>query len=183
MEIGKCVTPPRARSQELRKEKSLTTAGDTCIPHESRKSVSLERGLPAGPASQTGTPAFGEPTSTPLPLTTPRGNATLRDRWTQGQQRGCGHLPLSTWPAAADSSGFAQRGGGPGTVSSDKKPWPRRQAARPRGRRTHRTKPGADRVGRQGRGERATPALHRGPGLETGGAELLIGRWAFEGLI
>lgn len=125
--------------------------------------------MAAGPASQRGTPAFWKPTALPSNREAKASLTGKRDftRLMKGGAARRLRTPFSFYLACGRRIlGFSPKegGGGPDGVSSDKKPWPRRNAARPRGRRTHRTKHSADRVGRRERRGKSHPSSSPLPG-------------------
>lgn len=164
-------------SQELRRKKRITTVG-AHVAYMKAGSPFLEQGLPVQHPKWEHRPFESPPHSRSNPeakasLTGKRDFTRLMERRSSKEAPDTFLFLLGL--RQEDTRVLAKRGGGgPDRVSSDWKPWPRRNAARPRGRRTHRTKHSADRVGRQERRGKIHPSSSPLPGARDRWSRVLL---------
>lgn len=150
-------------SQELRRKKRLTTVG-THVFYMKAGSSFLEHGLPVQHPKREPRPFENPHYSPPNPEAkaglTGKPDFARRMKRRNSKEARDTLLFLSTWPAAGGYSASRQkrRRARQSQQRLRKKPWPRRKAARPRGRRTHRTKHSANRVGRRERKGKIHPS-------------------------
>lgn len=148
--IGTWATAPRASRRETRRGGESLGGGTRVPPRAGSPRPARGSSIPSGaPASRKSAPLPSD--SNPEPRAGLPVKAAVRGGWREAQPGRRGHLPLPAWPAAGgQSSGFAKRGGGPGTASSA-------------------GSLGARAGGSSTRPESSANKAQRGPGGETGG--------------